>query len=326
MPNRDPDQPYLKHLEGISFNPVFILGLHRSGTSILYKTLTATNQFNPITAYHIIRYHELLYHHHHQTETQAKNDLNRLLQDQGLIDRGIDRLTITADFPEEYGFLLGHQALQQKLTPRNLALFTQLGNKIQYLAGNHRPLLAKNPYDFPNFLYLKTAFPTARFVFIHRHPLKTLSSTLKALQVLIQHKNPYTEQLAPPYTQFSDNPLLRLPIRAVFRNAPELATVILTRMAAHATTYYLDNVTKLPKDSYISVTYEQFCSQSRDTLERIMQTLGMKNTIDPNTLIQPRESPIHPTIQKLSPYIMHVMHPYCETFSYTSPAISVKHL
>jgi hypothetical protein len=324
MPDRDLDQPYLHELQGTTFNPVFILGLHRSGTSILYKTLATTDQFNAITAYHIIRYHELLYHHHHQTEKQAKDELTSLLNSQGVADRGIDRLVVNADFPEEYGFLLGQQTLRQNLTPRTLPLFTQLGQKIQYLAGNHRPLLAKNPWDFPNFLFLKTVFPTARFVFIHRHPLKTLSSTLKAYQVLIRQRNPYTELLARGYTQFSENPLLHLPLRAVFVEAPELAAVMLARMAAHATKYYLENIARLPADSYISVTYEQLCSRSRETLERIMQTLGTKNTIDPQTLIQPRDVPIDPAIQKLAPYIMTIMRPYCEAFGYTSPVTSAK--
>ena len=36
------DKKHLEKLENIEFQPVFILGLHRSGTSILYKILIAT--------------------------------------------------------------------------------------------------------------------------------------------------------------------------------------------------------------------------------------------------------------------------------------------
>jgi len=317
MPHEDPDQPYLNDLEGVTFDPVFILGLHRSGTSILYKTLTATDRFNPITAYHLIRYHELLSHHHAHTETQAKDDLTALFHAQGLSDRGIDRLELTADFPEEYGFLLGSRTLRMSLAPRNLPLFTTLGQKIQYTAQNHRPLLAKNPYDFPNFLYLKTAFPTARFIFIHRHPLKTLSSTLKAWQLLIRTKNPYTKQLSHYYEQFSDNPLLHLPLRTIFLDTPELGAILLTTIAAKASRYYLRHINELPANDYVSITYEQFCAQPQQTLDAILDVLRQpKSDLDAARLVRPRDVPIDPTIQKLTPYIQRVMRPYYAALGY----------
>lgn len=320
MPQKDPDHPYLNNLDTVGFTPIFILGLHRSGTSILYKTLTATDRFNPITAYHLIRYHELLTHFHTHTTDQAKTDLTALLHAKGQTDRGIDRLQLTADFPEEYGFLLGHQTIRMNLTPRTLLLFTTLCKKIQYTAQNTRPLLLKNPYDFPNFRYLKAAFPTARFVFIHRHPLKTLSSTLNAWQHLVRTKNPYTEQLARHYQQSSDNPLLHLPLRTVFLDAPELGAVALTATAAKATRYYLTNIAKLPARDYVSITYEQLCSRPQQTLDKILTALGEPPTdLDASTLISPRDVPIDPTIQKLAPYIKRVMRPYCDAFGYTIP-------
>lgn len=319
-PTNDPDQQYLHDLDTIQFTPIFILGLHRSGTSILYKTLTATDRFNPITAYHLIRYHELLTHFHTHTTDQAKTALTALFRAEGQTDRGIDRLQLTADFPEEYGFLLGHQTLRMNLTPRTLPLFTTLCKKIQYTAQNTRPLLLKNPYDFPNFCYLKATFPTARFVFIHRHPLKTLSSILNAWQHLVRTKNPYTQLLARHYQQYSDNPLLNLPLHTVFLDAPELGAVALTATAAKATRYYLKNIDALPPQDYISITYEQLCAQPQQTLDRIMQALGETTTdLDAAKLISPRDIPIDPTIQKLAPYIKRVMRPYCDAFGYTIP-------
>lgn len=321
MPN-DRDQPYLKDLDDVTFDPIFILGLHRSGTSILYKTLTATHHFNPITAYHLIRYRELLYNHHHHTEDQAKDDLTTILRAKGLSDRGIDRLEITADFPEEYGFLLGHQTIRQSLTPTNLHLFIQLGKKLQYIADNNKPLLAKNPYDFPNFLYLKAVFPSARFIFIHRHPLKTLSSSLKAWQLLITNKNPYTDQLAHTYSQMSDNPLLHLPLRTIFLERPEIGAVLLTTMAAHATTYYLEHIHRLASNDYIAVTYEQLCSHPEMTLKNVMSFLQLPTDLhEISASIASRDIPIDSVIQKLSPYIFRAMKPYCTAFGYT-PAIS----
>ena len=40
------DSPNKKILKNIKFNPVFILGLHRSGTTILYEILAKTGRLN----------------------------------------------------------------------------------------------------------------------------------------------------------------------------------------------------------------------------------------------------------------------------------------
>lgn len=36
--------------------PVFILGLHRSGTTILYEMLASTGAFDVLTAWHVIEF------------------------------------------------------------------------------------------------------------------------------------------------------------------------------------------------------------------------------------------------------------------------------
>ena len=102
----NPDNEFIQELQQVTFQPVFIVGLHRSGTSILYKMLTETGNFNPVTAYHLINYNELLLNHHLKKEEFAKQLLTESFREKGLRDRGIDRLKVTAEFAEEYGFLL----------------------------------------------------------------------------------------------------------------------------------------------------------------------------------------------------------------------------
>jgi len=105
-PNIELDDKYLNEIENVTFNPVFIMGLQRSGTSILYKMLDATNCFNVVTSYHIIKYNELLYNHINNLEDGAKNALSELFGHQSKTTRGIDKLEITPNFAEEYGFLI----------------------------------------------------------------------------------------------------------------------------------------------------------------------------------------------------------------------------
>jgi hypothetical protein len=314
------DGPYLKELQNIDFQPVFILGIHRSGTSILYKMLTATGGFNPVTAYHLINYDELLYNHHEKKEQIAKQRLTDSFLRNGLTDRGIDRLMITADFAEEYGFLLDAQTGQMRITQKNLVLFTELCKKIKFIAGNQKPILLKNPYDFPNFLYLRKVFPNARFVFIHRHPLKTISSTLHAIRTLLGEKNPYTAKLSRTYDQWYANPLLLQPLRFIFHFLAECCVVVLTWNMKKSTRYYLRNIEKLSENEYISITYESLCDHPQETLQNLVEKLQLKTmqTTDAAALMNPRTVKLDTAVQKLQSYINKSLREYCDLLGYTT--------
>jgi hypothetical protein len=90
-------------------------------------------------------------------------------------------------------------------------------------------------------------------------------------------------------------------------------------MAAHATKYYLGNIKRLATEDYVSVTYEQLCRQPQETIDHVMHTLNHSScSVDSTRLVSPRHMSIDPTIQKLSPYIMRAMRPYCTAFGYTT--------
>ena len=74
------DAPYLGELPAPASQLVFIMGCHRSGTSMLYHLLAYTGQLDYISAYDIIKYDELLYNRVTGREAQVKADLQRVLQ------------------------------------------------------------------------------------------------------------------------------------------------------------------------------------------------------------------------------------------------------
>jgi len=318
------DQQYLQKLESIDFQPVFILGLHRSGTSILYKMLTATGCFNPVTAYHLIRYDQLLTNHINGQEESSKKELTESFQEKGLKDRGIDKLKITADFAEEYGFLLGQKTILMNITPKNLLLFTEMAKKIQFISENKKPILLKNPYDLPNFLYIKQEFPNAKFVFIHRHPLKTLSSNISAVDLLLKNKNPYTTQLFRLYNKLFENPLLLVASRFCFSKFKVFGTVFLTVISSRSTKYYLKNIEKLPKQDYISITYEALCENPQENMAKIIKSLDIKTDkeIDFTSFIKPRKLELDPNVGKWKKFIFKFMGKYVKYFGYTPDDIS----
>ncbi|MBN1861217.1 MAG: sulfotransferase [Candidatus Thermoplasmatota archaeon] len=312
------EEEYLKDLAYVSFTPIFILGVHRSGTSILYKMLVATGCFNPVTAYHLINYDELLSNHHEQKEAIVKQQLTDTLRKDGSFDRGIDRLKVTADFAEEYGFLLGRLTMKMAITKKSVPLFTDLCKKIQFIAGNNKPLLLKNPYDFPNFLYIKELFPTAKFVFIHRHPLKTISSTLNAVRTILKKKNPYTSQLSTLYDTFYSNPLIRSFLRFLFWVIPECSVMFITRITAVGARYYVENIERLPVEDYISITYEDLCTHPQELLDTILSKFSFspQHKIDAASFIKPRSVAVDDAVQKLRGHIYASMKMYCARFGY----------
>jgi len=66
------DDQYRHKIKNLSYKPVFILGLHRSGTSILYKMLQSTGEFNTLTAYDVVYYNRLLYNSIHELTEECE--------------------------------------------------------------------------------------------------------------------------------------------------------------------------------------------------------------------------------------------------------------
>jgi len=312
------DQRYLGKLEKIDYQPIFILGLHRSGTSILYKMLTATGCFNPVTAYHLIRYNQLLYDYENNKVELSKKELTESFRKKGLKDRGIDRLQITADFAEEYGFLLGQKTFQMYITPKNLPFFIELGKKVQYISNNKKPILFKNPYDLSNFLYIKQKFPNAKFIFIHRNPFKSLSSNIKAVKLILQDKNPYTTQLFKLYNKAYENPLFLYPTRWCFLNFSSIGVMLLTLYSSRVVKYYLKNIKHLSNQDYVSITYEDLCINPQKNIETIMKDLdiAIPKKIDFSSFIKPRKTDLDPSVKQLRFFIYKCMEDYFEEFGY----------
>ncbi|MCP2728400.1 hypothetical protein [Limnofasciculus baicalensis] len=68
--NNIPDKSYIDSIQSVGFSPIFIMGDHRFGTTLLYKTLVATECFNFVKAYHIIKYDEIIYNSVNKIENQ----------------------------------------------------------------------------------------------------------------------------------------------------------------------------------------------------------------------------------------------------------------
>lgn len=318
--NAEPsDAPYLEKLKDVQFRPLFVMGDHRSGTTILYKALGASGCFNIVTAYHVIKYDELLYNHFHGETEEAKARLMAEFKAKGQTDRAIDRMQLSPEMPEEYGFIFRHTGFRQRLNRRTMPAFMELCRKIQLTSETDKPLLLKNPWDYYlNFMNVKRVFPEAKFIFMHRNPLYTMSSQLKALRMSFSARNEYVALIGDWYEDILRNPVKRRLTQLLFSERFNLGLRVGIRHLRLGTRYFLDNVSQLPPDDYVSIRYEDLCRDPNATIRGILDWLDLKepSPYDYATLIQPRESPLLKEIDSHRDLIARRLRAYFEWFDY----------
>jgi hypothetical protein len=283
--------------------------------------LTSTNCFNPVTAYNIIHYEELISIYVNKKEAYVKNKLTKYIRSKGQENRGIDTLKINADFAEEYGFLLGNYSSTYFITPKNVKYFKILAKKIQFISDNNKPILLKNPWDLPHFLTIKKLIPNAKFIFIHRHPYKTLSSFVNATKSIMKKENFYTSILYLDYKKTYENPLLKYGSKILFSDYTPFGALWMIKLDAKGVNYYMKNISTLDKEDYVEVTYESLCSKPNETIKTILDSLNIETkNIDFSSYIHPRQTVIDPDIKTLNRYVLKTMKNYFKKFEY-NPSI-----
>lgn len=310
---RDLDAPHLGLLDELSFQPVFILGDHRSGTSVLYTLLHASGCFNVVQAYHILRYGEILSNHLNQREDEARAQLTGELRAAGQETRVIDELPVSAELTEEYGFLVSRSARPQ-LTSENLPRFIELCRKVQFVAGDARPLLLKNTWDYLNFMFIKQAFPQARFVFVHRHPARVISSQIKAVRTAFAGYTPYMAMLAEWYVELHRKPWHLRALRSLYSPRHQAGYRIARRHVRKASGYYLRHIHDLAPETYVEVHYEDLCRDPDATLHSILSFLGLKEPapVAYAPMVQPRTGRLLPEVERGASKLETEFAAYCD--------------
>jgi hypothetical protein len=293
------------------------MGDHRSGTSLLYILLDATECFNVVRAYHIIRFHEILANYIDQTEETAKEELSDFLKSAGQSNRIIDEVPVSADLPEEYGFLIDSNS-RPKVMARTLPLFVQMCKKVQFVSDPAKPLLLKNPWDYLNIAYLKATFPRAEFIFLHRDPVRLVDSQLRAIRSLLGERSPYAALLSAWYRRLHERTWRLGLTRSLFSPRHGLGFRITQRHVRRATSYFLDVVRNLESDDYIDIRYEDLCADTRSTVEKIRYFLGLSGRadVDYTALIHPRSTPLCPEVERRSAWLYSQMQGYCQYCNY----------
>ena len=285
-----PDRQHLHLLDGLTFRPVFIIGDHRSGTTLLYQLLASTQRLNIVTAYHVIKYDEILNNHLNRRTPEAKRELEQAFAQAGLTNRLLDGVRVTPDLPEEYGFVISPSRRPQ-LTKATLPRFMELCRKVQFSSDQAKPLLLKNPWDVLQFAGIKQMFPESRFVFIHRHPVSVINSQLLAFRSMMASRNAYIAMLAPWYRELFQRPR-QVSAERWLLSSFHLSEKIVARHVALVADYFLKNIDSVPKTDYLPIRYEDLCAEPDRIMGQVIEFLGVQPepSVSFKSFIRPRAS------------------------------------
>jgi hypothetical protein len=288
----DPDDALLALCRDVDVEPVFIMGHARSGTTILYQLLVATERFNWVSAYHVIDYDSLLWHHVNGRTAEAKRALEARFASLGIPAARFDGVGIAADSPEEYGFALtdGHVL---RLAPRTADRFDELCRKVQRLGVGGRPLLLKNPWDYASFPWIKARWPRARFVFLHRNPAHVVGSMLAGLDTLLAERNAYHALVARFYDRLWQRPRALALVRLALSPRLGLGRQLVGWHVRRTARAFVRHVGELPAADRVSVRYEDVCRDPAREVARILDALGLEPNPHPcyRDLVRPPRTP-----------------------------------
>lgn len=313
------DAPHLHRLAGIPVEPVFITGPHRSGTTLLYSLLLATHRFNGVTAYHVLRYRQLLARHLAGETGRAKAELAEQFRAAGVFDRVIDGVRVTPDMPEEYGFVIAEPG-PPRLRPANLQRFADLCRKVQFTGELGRPLVLKNPWDLGRSRFAKRHFPRSKFLFLHRDPVRTLNSQLSAARTMLAARNAYLAMLAPRYGLLFRRPLTLYPTRWLFAAGHGLGARLLARRVIAGIASAARDRAGLPAADCFDVRYEDLCARPNETVAGILGWLGLdpSGVPDLSAMIAPRGGKLLPEVERLRPTLAARLRDYYREFGYAA--------
>ena len=311
------DTQYCSAFSKLDFRPVFIVGDHRSGTTLLYQILAATGRFHVLNAYQVIHYDEIVTHFMEGRTQTARLDLEKRFAELGLSNRVFDGVRVTPDLPEEYGFVIEDSARPQ-LRPSNRGRLVELCQKLRLIGGSDKPILLKNPWDVLSFVSLKESFPEAKLIFLHRHPLAVINSQLRAIRSMMEVHNDYFRLIARWYPRVWDSRIRRQFMRQVFSGRLPLWRYIVPRHVARAGTYFMANFDCIPVADAICFRYEDICRNPSDNIEAILRFLQIEpdGAIDYASLIDKRPTNLLPEVARYRTQILRPMQPYLDRFHY----------
>lgn len=280
----------------------FVLGPHRSGTTIFTRSLAESGEFVYLTAAEIVA--------RHRGADQVEPTLGKLVERKET--RLIDRTEISADLPEEYGFVLPGRRLTEETAPQLDSVYRNLGAK----GDLGRRFLLRNPWDLTRTDLIHRLFPRAVFVFTVRDPVATINSQVRAARKLFGAPSDYHALLDPRYRL-----LIERRMRFAFYGWVSSRRVLVARLIKGfqlSTDKLVRDLEDLPRDRWIAVRYEDLVREPEKELSRAYGFLGLPTAGIARLAgeIRPTERPLEPHVKARIRQIQERTRLYRERFGY----------
>lgn len=299
----------------------FILGLHRSGTTLLYEMLSATGLFDWVTARHVIDFDDVRRGEHAPTAGRAR--LAQRFDSLGLTSREVDAVSLTPETQEEYGFILHNLGAGLQLSEKNLACFDAVCQSVRRDWHTHRPLLLKNPWDFGRGALICRHDREARIVYIHRNPLHVLSSLFRLTIKALDARHPYLSMLDHRYGQAMLGEFPQRIGRLVAQRAPGLILRSILKSTGRLTDEYLATREGVPPDRAIDVRYEDLVDHPNETISRILEHLRMDaSPMDFCAMIGRHRSSVAPEVLSMLDRVIDQLGTYAASTGYDLRALA----
>lgn len=297
VPNAD--RAHRERFRDLPFQPIFIMGLHRSGTTFLYETLARILPVASLTVYDILFYPRLVTAFLEGSAEAEQASLDAYLQELGLGTRLLDEVKLSHDAVEEYGYVLQARRRSLKFSAWTRDLFDEMGRKLVCIHPGCGQVLLKNPWDLGSAAVLLKAYPGARFIYIRRNPIDTLNSQVKAAMQFTDGS---------PYAALLNK---TLPVHRAGAAAFRLAFRLLgarrrnrfylwgaRRMMLQELVKYREGMAALPPASRCEVTYDELVRAPQETLRGIADFLGLEPDASLGTIeSRPRNVKLLPEVE-----------------------------
>lgn len=308
FPGTDEDAQYLHALRDTPVRPIFIMGLHRSGTTFLYDSVAHCFPVANLSLYHLFYYRRLLRNHHEGGESRDRERLNRAFRALGITNRKIDNVWVDDTMVEEYGWLLRQRSYHISIHETNRPFFDEICRKLLYVTPGAQAVLLKNPWDTGNARQILQWFPDARFLYITREPIYLLNSLINAALALTRGAQPFQTMLVDDFRMPGGKATMQ-GLYGAWKAVRGLRTVVGDRLSAtllrpfaariireNLTDYYRD-LQELPADRALQLDYRQFTQDPATHMVRIRDFLALPFKADPSEIKpRPRKGHLDPRL------------------------------
>jgi len=269
---------------------IFIVGLHRSGTTFLYETLSQVLPVAKLTVQNVVYYRALVASYFHDGGKQDEESLTAYFDKHQTKTRGRDALTLSPATAEEYGWILKAESGSYAIGKRSLSVLKDVADKLVFVNPDTQAVLLKNPWDTGNVNTLADEFPDARFIFLRRDPLEILNSELGNLLYFTENRDPLITLLTRQATDTRISLTIARFLRVLLgrRLFSLLCIRLMSKDVANNVQKFNLSLAGAHKDRTLEITYDDLVDSPKQTLELVASFTELPVNHDVMSRISPK--------------------------------------